>query len=139
MGSGWGGSQAAAGASRALRLWRIEGGGQEGAAFASQQPLAFTHLVPFTQRSTNTNPPSVAHPAAAGALLNSIDTGSQVCSLQWNRHEREILSSHGFRWVGVRVVLSWVVPAGGRMGGAAGLHQPGCSCQPAIHRFIARC
>mmetsp|Transcript_44336 Transcript_44336/g.111334 ORF Transcript_44336/g.111334 Transcript_44336/m.111334 type:complete len:479 (-) Transcript_44336:28-1464(-) len=31
-----------------------------------------------------------------GALLNSIDTGSQVCSLQWNRHEREILSSHGF-------------------------------------------
>ena len=34
----------------------------------------------------------------AGALLNSIDTGSQVCSLQWNRHERELLSSHGFRW-----------------------------------------
>jgi cell division cycle protein 20 (cofactor of APC complex) len=31
-----------------------------------------------------------------GACLNSIDTGSQVCSLQWNRHEREILSSHGF-------------------------------------------
>ena len=31
-----------------------------------------------------------------GALLNSIDTGSQVCALQWNRHEREILSSHGY-------------------------------------------
>jgi cell division cycle protein 20 (cofactor of APC complex) len=31
-----------------------------------------------------------------GAMLNSIDTGSQVCSLQWNRHEREILSSHGY-------------------------------------------
>lgn len=31
-----------------------------------------------------------------GACLNSIDTGSQVCSLQWNRHEKEILSSHGF-------------------------------------------
>lgn len=31
-----------------------------------------------------------------GSLLNSIDTGSQVCALQWNRHEREILSSHGF-------------------------------------------
>ena len=26
----------------------------------------------------------------------SIDTGSQVCALQWNRHEKEILSSHGF-------------------------------------------
>lgn len=31
-----------------------------------------------------------------GALLNSIDTGSQVCNLLWNPHEKEILSSHGF-------------------------------------------
>jgi len=31
-----------------------------------------------------------------GSMLNSIDTGSQVCALQWNRHEKEILSSHGF-------------------------------------------
>ena len=33
---------------------------------------------------------------STGACLNSIDTKSQVCALQWNRHEREILSSHGF-------------------------------------------
>ena len=31
-----------------------------------------------------------------GGLLNSIDTGSQVCSLKWSRHHREIVSSHGF-------------------------------------------
>lgn len=32
-----------------------------------------------------------------GACLNSIDTGSQVCSLLWNTNgEKEILSSHGF-------------------------------------------
>lgn len=31
-----------------------------------------------------------------GSLLNTIDTGSQVCALQWNPHEKEILSSHGF-------------------------------------------
>jgi cell division cycle protein 20 (cofactor of APC complex) len=31
-----------------------------------------------------------------GALLNSIDTGSQVCALQWNPYEKEILSSHGY-------------------------------------------
>jgi len=31
-----------------------------------------------------------------GSLLNSIDTGSQVCALQWNPNEKEILSSHGF-------------------------------------------
>ncbi|KAI3879506.1 hypothetical protein MKW92_000883 [Papaver armeniacum] len=34
--------------------------------------------------------------AHAGACLNSVDTGSQVCSLLWNKNEREILSSHGF-------------------------------------------
>ena len=31
-----------------------------------------------------------------GSLLNSVDTGSQVCALQWNPYEKEILSSHGF-------------------------------------------
>ncbi|KAK2647398.1 hypothetical protein Ddye_014887 [Dipteronia dyeriana] len=31
-----------------------------------------------------------------GACLNSVDTGSQVCSLLWSIHERELLSSHGF-------------------------------------------
>ena len=31
-----------------------------------------------------------------GACVNSIDTNSQVCSLVWNKNEREILSSHGF-------------------------------------------
>lgn len=34
--------------------------------------------------------------ASNGALLNSIDTGSQVCSLLWSQHEKEILSSHGY-------------------------------------------
>lgn len=34
--------------------------------------------------------------ASNGAMLNSIDTGSQVCSLAWNPHDKEILSSHGF-------------------------------------------
>ncbi|KAL7537160.1 hypothetical protein ACHAXR_007632 [Thalassiosira sp. AJA248-18] len=32
----------------------------------------------------------------SGAVLNSIDTGSQVCSLLWSKHQREICSSHGF-------------------------------------------
>ncbi|KAG6542516.1 hypothetical protein Mapa_015986 [Marchantia paleacea] len=31
-----------------------------------------------------------------GACVNSIDTQSQVCALQWSKHEKEILSSHGF-------------------------------------------
>ncbi|XP_042004506.1 cell division cycle 20.1, cofactor of APC complex-like [Salvia splendens] len=31
-----------------------------------------------------------------GACLNSVGTGSQVCSLLWSSHERELLSAHGF-------------------------------------------
>lgn len=31
-----------------------------------------------------------------GSLINSFDTGSQVCSLLFNKYEREIISSHGF-------------------------------------------
>jgi cell division cycle protein 20 (cofactor of APC complex) len=31
-----------------------------------------------------------------GSCVNSIDTNSQVCALQWSKHEKEILSSHGF-------------------------------------------
>lgn len=34
--------------------------------------------------------------ARTGSLLQSVDTGSQVCALRWNPFEREILSSHGF-------------------------------------------
>lgn len=30
------------------------------------------------------------------ACLNTVDTHSQVCTLLWNKHERELLSSHGF-------------------------------------------
>ncbi|CAB1111300.1 unnamed protein product [Ectocarpus sp. CCAP 1310/34] len=33
---------------------------------------------------------------ANGAMLNSVDTGSQVCSLQWSQHNKELVSSHGF-------------------------------------------
>jgi cell division cycle protein 20 (cofactor of APC complex) len=32
----------------------------------------------------------------SGAMLNSLDTGSQVCSLVWSKHQRELCSSHGF-------------------------------------------
>jgi cell division cycle protein 20 (cofactor of APC complex) len=32
----------------------------------------------------------------SGAMLNSLDTGSQVCSLVWSKHQRELCSAHGF-------------------------------------------
>jgi cell division cycle protein 20 (cofactor of APC complex) len=33
---------------------------------------------------------------ALGTNLKTVDTGSQVCSIQWNSHQRELVSSHGF-------------------------------------------
>jgi len=34
--------------------------------------------------------------SSSGAILNSIDTGSQVCSIVWSKHQRELCSSHGY-------------------------------------------
>jgi cell division cycle protein 20 (cofactor of APC complex) len=34
--------------------------------------------------------------AATGACVGGVDTGSQVCALQWSKHDRELLSSHGY-------------------------------------------
>lgn len=34
--------------------------------------------------------------SANGKLLNSVNTGSQVCGLVWSKTDRELLSSHGF-------------------------------------------
>ena len=34
--------------------------------------------------------------SSTGACLNMIDTHSQVCALQWSKHSKEIVSSHGF-------------------------------------------
>lgn len=31
-----------------------------------------------------------------GRCMKSVDTGSQVCSIVWNAHERELLTGHGF-------------------------------------------
>jgi cell division cycle protein 20 (cofactor of APC complex) len=34
--------------------------------------------------------------AASGVMQNSVDTGSQVCSIVWSKHQRELCSSHGY-------------------------------------------
>lgn len=43
-----------------------------------------------------------------GSMLRSVDTGSQVCALLWNRHDRELLSSHGFE---NNELLLWKYPS----------------------------
>ena len=34
--------------------------------------------------------------SASGACLSSVETGSQVCALEWNCHDKELLSAHGY-------------------------------------------
>ena len=34
--------------------------------------------------------------SGSGKCLNSVDTQSQVCALQWSKHEDELVSSHGY-------------------------------------------
>lgn len=31
-----------------------------------------------------------------GTCLQTVDTGSQVCAIEWNKHEKELLSAHGY-------------------------------------------
>jgi cell division cycle protein 20 (cofactor of APC complex) len=42
-----------------------------------------------------------------GKLINSFDTGSQVCQLLWNKVEKEIISSHGFNKNSINI---WTYP-----------------------------
>lgn len=50
--------------------------------------------------------------STTGACLNTVDTGSQVCALQWNPHQRELVSSHGFS---ENQLIVWKYPAMVRM------------------------
>jgi cell division cycle protein 20 (cofactor of APC complex) len=34
--------------------------------------------------------------STTGACLNAVDTHSQVCALQWAKHDKELVSSHGY-------------------------------------------
>ncbi|KAA0042609.1 cell division cycle 20.2, cofactor of APC complex-like [Cucumis melo var. makuwa] len=52
-----------------------------------------------------------------GACLNSVDTGSQVCALLWNKNDRELLSSHGFAQ---NQLTLWKYPSMVKMGELTG-------------------
>merc|ERR1739848_909531 len=45
---------------------------------------------------------------STGALLNSIDTKSQVCSILWSKRDKELVSSHGFS---MNQLILWKYPS----------------------------
>lgn len=50
--------------------------------------------------------------SSSGAMLNSIDTGSQVCSVLWSKHQRELCSSHGYS---ENQLILWKYPTMGKV------------------------
>jgi len=38
----------------------------------------------------------IFHDTVKGSVINEIDTGSQVCNLQWSKNSNEIVSTHGY-------------------------------------------
>ncbi|KAH7032865.1 WD40-repeat-containing domain protein [Microdochium trichocladiopsis] len=38
----------------------------------------------------------IFHDTVRGTVINEIDTGSQVCNLQWSKNSNEIVSTHGY-------------------------------------------
>ncbi|KAJ6330607.1 hypothetical protein OIU76_009243 [Salix suchowensis] len=46
-----------------------------------------------------------------------LDTGSQVCALEWNKHEQELLSSHGFE---ENHLILWKYPSMAKMAELSG-------------------
>lgn len=46
--------------------------------------------------------------SSSGVMLNTIDTGSQVCSILWSKHHKELCSSHGYS---ENQLILWKYPA----------------------------
>lgn len=65
---------------------------------AAVKALAWCPFAPDTLASgSGTADPSIRFwNTSTGACLNSINTGAQVCALQWSHHYKEIVSSHGW-------------------------------------------
>lgn len=65
---------------------------------AAVKALAWCPFAPDTLASgSGTADPSIRFwNTSTGACLNTINTGAQVCALQWSHHYKEIVSSHGW-------------------------------------------
>ena len=47
-------------------------------------------------------------PTAPANLINSLDTGSQVCNLAWSKNSNEIVSTHGYSQ---NQIIVWKYPS----------------------------
>jgi cell division cycle protein 20 (cofactor of APC complex) len=99
-----GSTLASGGNDNLLCLWDSSTSGRNGARFMLKQHQAAVKALAWSphERNVLASGGGTADRTIKfwntqnGAMLNSIDTGSQVCSLLWSQTDKEILSSHGF-------------------------------------------
>jgi cell division cycle protein 20 (cofactor of APC complex) len=99
-----GSTLASGGNDNLLCLWDASTSGRNGARFMLKQHQAAVKALAWSphERNVLASGGGTADRTIKfwntqnGAMLNSIDTGSQVCSLLWSQTDKEILSSHGF-------------------------------------------
>ncbi|EDU49831.1 hypothetical protein PTRG_06911 [Pyrenophora tritici-repentis Pt-1C-BFP] len=87
-------------ADRTIKFWNtlISSSGPSASALASASAAA--------SAAATTNIP--LSPTAPANLINSLDTGSQVCNLAWSKNSNEIVSTHGYSQ---NQIIVWKYPS----------------------------
>jgi cell division cycle 20-like protein 1 (cofactor of APC complex) len=87
-------------ADRTIKFWNtlISPNGASAASLAAASASA--------SASGSTSVPT--SPTAPANLLNSLDTGSQVCNLAWSKNSNEIVSTHGYSQ---NQIIVWKYPS----------------------------
>jgi len=87
-------------ADRTIKFWNtlVNSNGPSASALASASAAA-------SAASTANIPLS---PTAPANLINSLDTGSQVCNLAWSKNSNEIVSTHGYSQ---NQIIVWKYPS----------------------------
>jgi cell division cycle 20-like protein 1 (cofactor of APC complex) len=87
-------------ADRTIKFWNtlISPNGPSASSLAAAAAAA-------SAAGTGGDPPAPAPPAN---LLNSLDTGSQVCNLAWSRNSNELVSTHGYSQ---NQIIVWKYPS----------------------------
>ncbi|KAJ6196594.1 WD40-repeat-containing domain protein [Bipolaris maydis] len=87
-------------ADRTIKFWNtlISSNGPSASALASASAAA--------SAAATTNIP--LSPTAPANLINSLDTGSQVCNLAWSKNSNEIVSTHGYSQ---NQIIVWKYPS----------------------------
>eukprot|EP01113_Clastostelium_recurvatum_P018882 TRINITY_DN22254_c0_g1_i1.p1 TRINITY_DN22254_c0_g1~~TRINITY_DN22254_c0_g1_i1.p1 ORF type:complete len:487 (+),score=123.40 TRINITY_DN22254_c0_g1_i1:102-1463(+) len=115
------GSQLASGGNdNQLNIWNVDSQDQSAPAFSLTDHTAAVRALawcPWQQNLLASGGGTADRTirfwnTTTGACLNSIDTKSQVCSLQWSPHYKELVSSHGFS---LNQLCVWKYPTMGKV------------------------